>query len=47
MIVSFPYSFSFFATYETVRHYTNKTFIANAFASACAETVGNIVRNPF
>jgi solute carrier family 25 S-adenosylmethionine transporter 26 len=47
MIVSFPYSFSFFAVYESIRHYSNKTVVENAFASICAEIVANVVRNPF
>lgn len=36
MIVSFPYSFAFFYTYETVRRLTNKSYLANAGASVCA-----------
>ena len=47
MIVSFPYSFTFFAVYETIRSYSSKTILWNAFASVCAEVAGNIVRNPF
>ena len=47
MIVSFPYSFSFFYTYETIRGMTKKTHLDNALASVCAEIVGNLVRNPF
>jgi len=47
MIVSFPYSFTFFYTYETVRSLLNKTHFANIVASVSAEIVANIVRNPF
>lgn len=47
MIVSFPYSFSFFYTYETVRSLMHKSHFANMAASVCAEIVANIVRNPF
>ncbi len=47
MIVSFPYSFSFFYTYETVRTYFNKTHMGNIIASISAEIVANLVRNPF
>lgn len=47
MIVSFPYSFSFFYTYETVRALLNKTLFANVVASVSAEVVANLVRNPF
>ena len=47
MIVSFPYSFTFFWVYETVRSYSQKSALSNAFASVCAEIAANIVRNPF
>ena len=47
MIVSFPYSFTFFWVYETVRSYSQKNVLSNAFASVCAEIAANIVRNPF
>ena len=47
MIVSFPYSFTFFYTYETVRAMFNKSYFGNMLASICAEIAANIVRNPF
>ena len=36
MLVSFPYSFSFFYTYEYVRSRSDKSALANMFASICA-----------
>lgn len=47
MIVSFPYSFSFFYTYESIREIFPDNPMRNVCASVCAEVVGNIVRNPF
>lgn len=36
MVVSFPYSFTFFYTYETVRTLLGTNHLANAFASVAA-----------
>jgi hypothetical protein len=47
MIVSFPYSFSFFYTYESIRAWIPDNPIKNVIASVCAEIIGNLVRNPF
>jgi len=47
MIVSFPYSFTFFYTYETIRNLNKENKWKNAYASIFAEITGNIVRNPF
>lgn len=47
MIVSFPYSFSFFYTYEAIRSLNKESKWKNFYASILAEIVGNIVRNPF
>lgn len=47
MIVSFPYSFTFFYTYETVRSWFPHHPIQNVIASVSAEIVANLVRNPF
>lgn len=47
MIASFPYSFSFFYTYESVRAMMGKSHTGNVIASVCAEIVANLVRNPF
>jgi hypothetical protein len=47
MIISFPYSFSFFYTYETVRSIIGISHVGNFFASVSAEIVANLVRNPF
>jgi solute carrier family 25 S-adenosylmethionine transporter 26 len=47
MIVSFPYSFSFFYTYESIRAAIPNNPMKNVYASICAEVIGNLVRNPF
>jgi solute carrier family 25 S-adenosylmethionine transporter 26 len=47
MVVSFPYSFSFFYTYESIRAAIPDNSFKNLYASVCAEVIGNIVRNPF
>lgn len=47
MVVSFPYSFTFFYIYEKIRENFGKSSSVNIFASVCAEIGGNIVRNPF
>lgn len=47
MIVSFPYSFTFFFVYEKIREKFGKTVLVNACASGAAEIAGNLVRNPF
>lgn len=47
MVVSFPYSFSFFYVYESIRKILHDNPLKNIYASICAEIVGNLVRNPF
>ena len=47
MLVSFPYSFTFFYIYEKIRENFGKSATVNIAASVCAEIGGNIVRNPF
>jgi len=47
MIVSFPYSFTFFYVYESVRAQFPDNNYKNVFASVFAEIAGNLVRNPF
>ena len=47
MIVSFPYSFTFFYTYETIRWLLPNNPMKNVLASVCAEIIANLVRNPF
>lgn len=47
MIVSFPYSFTFFYTYETCRELMKDFYFKNVVASVFAEITGNLVRNPF
>lgn len=47
MIVSFPYAFSFFYVYETIRATIPDHSFKNLYASVVAEVVANIVRNPF
>ena len=47
MTVSFPYAFTFFYTYETVRKILPAHTLTNALASVLAEVTANLVRNPF
>lgn len=47
MIVSFPYSFTFFFVYESIRSAIPENPVKNVLASVCAEIFGNLVRNPF
>jgi hypothetical protein len=47
MVVSFPYSFAFFYTYETTRALLGGHVLSNIAASIFAEVAGNLVRNPF
>lgn len=47
MTVSFPYSFTFFYTYETIRKAIPDNPFRNVYASICAEILANLVRNPF
>ena len=47
MLVSFPYSFTFFYTYETTRAILGISHLSNIAASISAEVVANLVRNPF
>jgi solute carrier family 25 S-adenosylmethionine transporter 26 len=47
MIASFPYSFSFFYTYEMMRSIVGTTHLCNFISSVTAEIVANLVRNPF
>lgn len=47
MIVSFPYSFTFFYTYETTRALLKEYPSKDIVASALAEITANLVRNPF
>jgi hypothetical protein len=47
MIVSFPYSFTFFYVYESIRALFPDNKYKNIMASVCAEIAGNLVRNPF
>ena len=47
MIVSFPYAFSFFYVYETIRAAMPDNSFKNLYASVVAEVVANVIRNPF
>ena len=47
MVVSFPYSFTFFYAYETTRQYLKDYAWRNVAASVVAELAANLVRNPF
>jgi hypothetical protein len=47
MVVSFPYSFTFFYTYESVRAALKDHALRNVAASGLAEIAANLVRNPF
>jgi hypothetical protein len=47
MIASFPYSFSFFYTYETMRSVLGISHFHNCVSSVVAEITANLVRNPF
>ena len=47
MIVSFPYSFTFFYVYESTRQILKDNYFKNVIASVLAEISGNLIRNPF
>lgn len=47
MLVSFPYSFTFFYTYETARTHLSGYRTKDILASALAEIMANLIRNPF
>lgn len=46
LIMSFPYSFTFFMVYQWVRDRLPKSHLSNITASVCSEMAANFLRNP-